>query len=117
MISKTLIHSSTPLTTTRATHKHPLPTPITRTARTALPPDPHLLSGAEDDLEKMLFADIPLTEKDDLQAFSSELDVGLLNQGDDFDQLLFQQMGADDLQVPDSFFDTIDNHAHSTQHA
>ncbi|CAO3573896.1 unnamed protein product [Mortierella alpina] len=62
-----------------------------------VPPSNVIETGAEDDLEKMLFADIPLTEMADLQAFSAELDFGLLNQGDDLDQLLFQQMGADDL--------------------
>ncbi|CAO3573894.1 unnamed protein product [Mortierella alpina] len=66
-------------------------------ARTILPPDPHHSSGAEDDLEKMLFADKPLTEMAHLQAFSSELDFGLLNQGDDLDQLPFQQMGTGNL--------------------
>ncbi|KAF9957106.1 hypothetical protein BGZ72_002153 [Mortierella alpina] len=54
-------------------------------------------TGTEDDLEKLLFADMPMTDMADLQAFSSQLGFGHLDQGDDLDQLLLQQMDADHL--------------------
>ncbi|KAF9292369.1 hypothetical protein BGZ68_007384 [Mortierella alpina] len=61
-----------------------------------VPPSNVNETGAEDDLSKMLFADIP-TDMADFQAFSSQLAFGQLDQGDDLDQLLLLQMDANNL--------------------
>ncbi|KAG9323958.1 hypothetical protein KVV02_003229 [Mortierella alpina] len=62
-----------------------------------VPPSNTIETGPEDDLQKMLFGDMPMTEMADLQAFSSELGFGQLDQGDDLDELLLRQMHAERL--------------------